>query len=125
MGDQQIFNVNAKGRCIDGVEGMLRIHKSGHTTSLLHLGNGMQREGGLTGTLRPIDLHYSALGIAPTQGQIQGEGAGADGFHPHAGRIPQAHDRTLAEIALDLIQDKPQGLVALGRCPTIGSGTIS
>ena len=92
---------------------MLRIHESRHTATLLHLSDGVQRQRCLTGTFRAIDLHHTALGIATTQGEIQGERSGGDRFHPHAGGIPQPHDRPFTEIALDLAEHQIQRLVAL------------
>ena len=122
LGDQQVLDVDAQGGGIDRIEGMLGVDEGGHATPLLHLGDGVQGEGGLTGALRPVDLHHPALGVAAAQGQIEGEGTGGDGFHPHAGGIAQPHDRALAEIALDLVEHQAQGLVALGGGPGVGAG---
>ena len=81
---------------------MLRIHEGGNATTLLHLGDGMEGEGGLAGALRAIDLHHPPLGITAAEGQIEGQGTGVDRLDPHPGGIPEPHDRAFTEIALDL-----------------------
>ena len=101
---------------------MLSVDKSRHTATLLHLSDGMQGEGGFTGTLRAVNLNDAAFGVATTEGQIQGERAGGDGFNPHARGIPQPHDRTLTEVAFDLVQHQPQGLFTLSSGSLVGLG---
>ena len=101
---------------------MLRIHEGRHPSTLLNLGDGMQGQCGLTRTLRAIDLHDPALGIAATQGEVKGQRSGGERLHPHAGGIAQPHDRTLTEVALDVVEHKSEGLVALGSRPGV-SGT--
>ena len=122
LGDQQIFDVDPNGGGIDGVEGVLRIHEGSHPATLLNLSDGMQGQRGFTRTLRAINLHNPALGIAATQGEVEGERSGGERLHPHAGGIAQPHDRTLTEVALDVIKHKSEGLVALGSRPGV-SGT--
>ena len=101
---------------------MLSIDKGRHTTTPLHLSNGMQGERGFTGAFRAVNLNNAAFGITAAQGEIQGERTGGDGFNPHAGGIPQAHDRTLAEVAFDLIQHQTQGLFTLSSGSLVGLG---
>jgi len=43
-------------------------------------------------------------------------------LNPHAGGIPQPHDRTLTEIAFDLVQHQPQGLFTRSGGGLVGLG---
>ncbi len=47
LGDQEVFNINTKGSRIDRIQGVLSIDKRRHTSTLLHLSDGMQRQRGL------------------------------------------------------------------------------
>ena len=100
---------------------MLGIDESRYTTTLLNLSDGMQRQRCLTRTLRAIDLNDTALGVTATEGKIKREGTGGDGFHPHAGSVTKTHDRSLAEIALDLTEHQIQRLVTLTGTPLGGA----
>lgn len=73
----------------------------------------MERQRRFTGTFRAIDLDHTALGIPATQGKVEREGTGGDGFDPHPGGISKTHDRSLAEVALDLPEHKIERLIAL------------
>src|SRR5947207_8356288 len=73
---------------------------------LLCLGEASQRERGLAGGFRPIDLdHAPARQAADAERDIEPERAGRDRLDVHRLVIlAQLHDRTLAEGALDLGQ---------------------
>ena len=113
LGDQQVFDVDPKGRGIDRVQGVLSVDEGRHAAAALHFGNGVQGEGGFTRALRAVDLNDPSFGIAAAEGEVEGEGAGGGGLDPHARGIPQAHDRALAKVALDLVQHQAKGLVPL------------
>ena len=44
---------------------MLCVDKSRHTATLLHLSDGVQGEGGFTGTLRAVNLNDAAYPTLP------------------------------------------------------------
>ena len=113
LGDQQVLDINAQRSGINGIQGMLRIHKGRHTTTLLHFSNRVQGERGFTGTFWAVDLHHATLRITTTQREVKGQRTGGNRLHPHAGGIAQPHDRSLAEVALDLTQNQIQRLVPL------------
>ena len=73
----------------------------------------MQGQCGFTGTLGPVDLNDTSLGVPAAESEIKRERTGGDRFHPHPGCIPETHDRSLSEIALDLTEDEVERLVAL------------
>ena len=119
--DQQVLHINAQRSGINGIQGMLRIHEGRHTTTLLHFSNRVQGERGFTGTFRAVDLHHTTLRVTTTQGEVKGQRTGGNRLHPHAGGIAQPHDRSLAEVALDLTQHQIQRLVPLAGGTGIGS----
>ena len=77
------------------------------------LGHDMQRQGGLAGGFRTVDLHNpAARHTAHSQGHVQGDRTGGDGLHTRQRLIvAQAHDGALAELFLDLAQRQLNRLV--------------
>lgn len=61
--------------CINCIKSVLCVHKHGKLALLLHLCNGMQGQCGLATGFWPKDLNNTALGVATTQGTIQGQAA--------------------------------------------------
>jgi hypothetical protein len=88
---------------------------------LLHLGDDLQRQRGLAGRFRAVDLdHAAARQAAHAQGDVQSQRAGGDDLDVLDDlALAQAHDGALAELLFDLGQGGLQGLGALavgGRC---------
>ena len=72
LGDKHILHVNAQRLGIGGVQSVLCVHEGHLAAHFLCLGQHVQRQRGLTGGLRPVDLHNTAPGqAADTQRQIQ------------------------------------------------------
>ena len=84
---------------------------SGKTTLALHV----QRQRGLAGGLRPVDLHDAATGqAADAQRQVEGQRAGGDRLHVQRALRAVAHDRALAVHLLDLLHGRLQCLFLVG-----------
>ena len=87
---------------------MFGIDICAHAAGLLRFRNDMQRQRGLAGGLRAVDLHYAAARhAADTEGDIETERSGRDHRQilGHAG-LAELHDRALAELAFDLADGK-------------------
>ena len=114
LGDQQGVHVHPQGPGVHRIEGVLHVDERRLAALLLGLRHGMQRQGGLARRLRPVNLDDTTAGqAADAQRRIQRHGAGGNAFHVHAHVLPQAHDRALAVILLNLLQGGLQGLLAL------------
>ena len=86
---------------------MLGIHEGRNTAVPLRLRNRVQRHGGLTGRLRPVDLHHTtARKTADAQRCVNGDIAGGNRLDRRAGIVAEAHDGTLAKVLLDLRHSK-------------------
>jgi hypothetical protein len=65
----------------------------------------VQRDSGLTAGLRPVDLDDPAAGqAADAERDVQRDRAGGDDRHLHDRALAQPHDRTLAELLVDLCE---------------------
>ena len=74
----------------------------------------MQTEGGLAARLRSVDLDDPAPGQAPdAEGDVEPERPGGDGVDTDGGIVAQPHDRSLAEVLLDLGEGHLEGLLPL------------
>ena len=74
----------------------------------------MKGQGGLTGSLRPVDLYNTAPGdAADAQSQVQGQGAGGQGLHIDGDIVAKAHDGALAIVFLDLGDGGFQGFLLI------------
>ena len=86
LGDEQILDVDAELLGVLDVERMLGVDVCRHTAGPLHVGGEMEREGGLAGGLRAVDLgDASARNAADADGGIEVDGAGGNGGHLDAG----------------------------------------
>ena len=112
LGDQQVVDVDAELARIDRVERVLGIDEGADAALLLRFGQAMQRERGLAGGFRPVDLdHAAARQAADAERDVEPERAGGDGVDVHRLVVlAEPHDRALAEIALDLGERGIQGL---------------
>ena len=101
---------------------MLGVHK-GHLAALfLRLRQNVQRQRGLAGGFRPVDLDDAPLGhAADAQRHVQRQRAGGDGLHVDIGVVPIAHDGTLAVQLLDLLHGGLQRLFLVGAARRNGS----
>ena len=97
---------------IDRVERVLGVDEGADAALLLRFRQAMQRERGLAGGFRPVDLdHPAARQAADAERNIEAERAGGDGVHVHRLVVlAEPHDRALAEIALDLGERGIKGL---------------
>jgi hypothetical protein len=93
LGHQQLTHLDPQPLRVARIQRMLGIHKGGNPALLLGLGDDLEGQGGLTGRLRAIDLHYPTFGhAAHPQGQVQTQGAGRDDLHmAHGIQIAHAH----------------------------------
>src|SRR6185437_15542429 len=115
LGDQQIADVHAELLGIRGVQRVLRVDERGRAAAALHLGDDLQREGGLARGFRPEDLDDAPAGqTADAQGNVEPEGAGRDSLDVVARRgVAEAHHRAFAELLLDLAQCGGERLLAI------------
>ena len=102
----QVVHPHAEAFRIDGVERMLRVDERGGTPLLLSLGDHVQRNGGLAGGFRPVDLHDPAAGDAADAKRIvEFDAAGGnDGHGDFSASVAKLHDRTLAKLFFDLTE---------------------
>ena len=105
LGHQQVVRVHAKLARVVRVERVLRVDKRGDAAAALCLRDRVQRHGGLTRRLRPVDLHdSSARPTTDAERDIDGGVAGRDGLDRRAVLIAQAHDSALAVVLLNHCQ---------------------
>ena len=106
LGDQEIIDVDAELGGIDRVERVLGIDEGRDAAVLLCFGDHVQRDRRLTGRLRAVDLDDAAArDTAYTEGDVERQDARRDDLDVHVCLgIAEAHNRTLAEVLLDLLQ---------------------
>ncbi len=91
---------------------MLGIDKGAGAGLALHLGDHLQREGGLARRFGPVDFDDAAARQAAyAQRDVQPQGTGGDHLDVlELFALAQPHDRALAELLFDLGQRRLQGL---------------
>ena len=97
---------------VDRIERMFGVDEGADAAVLLRFGDGVQRQRGLAGGFRPVDLdHTAARQAADAQGDVEAERTRRNGLD-FRGRLVLAkpHDRAFAEGALDLRQGGVKGL---------------
>ena len=73
MGDEEVVGVHAQSLGVDRVEGVLGVNEGGVAPGPLGAGDGVERDGGLAGGLRPVDLdNAAAREAADPQGDVEG-----------------------------------------------------
>ena len=104
LGDQQVVDIDAELAGIDRVERMLGVDEGADAALLLRLGDDVQRQRGLAGGFRPVDLDDAAARqAADAERDVEAERAGRDRLDVHRLVVlAEPHDRALAEGALDL-----------------------
>ncbi len=102
--NQQFVDIDAELAGIDRVERVLDVDEGADAAGLLGFGNGVQRQRGLAGRFRPVNLdHPAARQAADAERNIEPERAGGDRLDIHRFVVlAELHDRALAELALDL-----------------------
>ncbi|MNE12055.1 hypothetical protein D3C80_1048350 [compost metagenome] len=107
---QQVVDIHAELAGVVGVESVLGVDEGTGGAQLLRFGDHRQGQGGFTGGLGAVDLDDPAFRQATdAQGDVQAQRAGGDRRHGLALLVAHAHDRTLAELTLDLTQGRSQG----------------
>ena len=82
---------------------MLGVHERHLAAHLLGRGQDVQRQRGLAGGLRAVDLNDSAAGdAADAQRRIQRQRACGNRVHLHLRLVAQAHHRALSIVLLNL-----------------------
>ena len=107
-----------KQRALDAalgqIERVLGVDKGAGAAALLRLGDDMQRQRGLAGAFRPVNLdNAAARQPADAERDVEPERAGRDDLDLLIGSRAHAHDGALAEGALDLRHRGIQRLVLL------------
>ena len=97
---------------------MLGVDEGGDPAVPLRLRHDVQRQRGLTGRLRTVDLHDPPpRHTADAEREVHSERTRGDHFGLHESRIAHLHDRALAELTLDLRHRHVERLVALRPAP--------
>ena len=94
---------------------MLGVDEGGGAAHALRLGDDVQRERGLARRLRAVDLgDAAARDAADAERDVERQRAGRDDRDLVQGAaLPQAHDRALAELAVDGREGQIEGLAAV------------
>ena len=107
------------------VKGVLGINDGRDAASLLDVGDRVQRKRRLAGALRAVDLHDAPTRqTANAEGDVEGNGSGRDDLDGCAALLTQAHDRALAELALDLGEGGIKCLLAVADGNRSGVGDV-
>ena len=103
LGDQQLVEIDAKLAGIDGIERMFGVDEGTDAAQLLRFGDDMQRQRRLAGGFRAINLdHPATRQTADAKRDIEPERPRRNGLDFNRRALAEAHDRALAEGALDL-----------------------
>jgi hypothetical protein len=125
--DQQVRRGDAELAGIDRVERVLGVDEGADAALLLRLGDGVQRQRRLARAFRPVDLDDAAARqAADAERDVEAERAGRDRLDlDRLLVLRRAHDRALAEGALDLGERGVQRLypahIPLTQVGTVGS----
>src|SRR5215470_5442817 len=115
LGDQQLVRVDTQLLGVDGIQRVLRVDERGDTAETLSFGHDVQGERGLTRRFRAVDLDDpAARQAADAERYVQRERACRDDrdLLQRTARA-QAHDRALAELALDRGDGELEGLLSI------------
>ena len=106
LGHVQVRDVHPQLLRVGGVEGVLGVDEHRVPAQPLGVRDDGERERGLARRLGPVDLdHASARHPAHAQREVEPDRAGGDEFDRDlGGLLAQLHDRTLAELLLDLLE---------------------
>ncbi len=96
------------------IQRVLGVDECGDTALGLDVGDGVQRNRGLATGLRAVDLDDAAARqAADAESDVEGDRAGGNDVDRSAPLLTKAHDRALAELALDLGEGGLQRLLAV------------
>ena len=103
--DEKLVDVDADPARVLRVHRVLGIDECADPAAALGLGDHVIDESRLARGLRPEDLHDAAAWKAPhSEGEVERERPRRDGARRDVGGVVHAHDRALAELALDLAE---------------------
>src|SRR5918999_3732310 len=115
--NEQPVHVDAELLGVLRVERVLGVDEGRDAALALCVGDRVQRDTRLSGTLGSEYLHDAAAGqAADAESDVEGDGAGRDHLDRHSGLVAHAHDGALAELALDLGECGLESLLAVVRC---------
>ena len=100
--DEQVINIDAETSRIAHVEGVFGIDKGSYAAVFLSLGNGVNGQGGLTGTFRTKNLDDAAFGIT-AHAKCSVEGKATGGYHLHVFHllVAEFHDGAFTKVLFD------------------------
>jgi hypothetical protein len=112
LADQKIRQVDAQLLRVLHIQRVFGVDKGAGAGLALHLGDDLQREGGLARRFRAVDLDDAAARqAADAQRDVQAKRSGGDHLDVlELLALAQPHDRALAELLLDLGQRDLQRL---------------
>src|SRR5205823_340988 len=112
---EEVVEVDAQLLRVRGIERMLGIDKRGHAAKLLRLGNHLQGKRRLSGRLGSENLDDAAArNAADPEREVDADRAGRNRVDRlNRALLAQAHDRSFAELLLDLADGQIDGLGAL------------
>ena len=129
LGDEQLVDVDADGRGVDRVHGVLGVDVGADAAVALGLGHDVHGEGGLARRLRAEDLDDPAPGqAADAEGEVERERAGGDGLDRHRGPsrpccmiepLPNCFSIWPSAMSSALSRSTVM-FVSLGECPALG-----
>ena len=112
--DQQFVDVDADPAGVCRVHGVLGVDEGADPAPPLRLGDHVVDERRLARRLRAEDLDDAAARqAADAEREVEGERSRGDGADGHLGRVAHPHDRTLAELPLDLPEGDVESLLAI------------
>ena len=107
------FDLHAQCRRETRIESVFGVDEGRHAAGLLRFGNGVQRQRGLAAALRSEDLDDAAAGkTADAERHVQRQDARGDHFHVCRVALAEAHDRTVAELAADVVERLLENVLA-------------
>ena len=105
LADQQVVDVHADRPAVDRVHGVLGVDVGARAAVALGLGDHVHRERRLARRLRAEDLDDpSPRQAADPEREVERERTRGDGFDADVAPLPQLHDRSLAELLVDLCE---------------------
>src|SRR5262245_33622644 len=118
--DEEVVDVDAQFLRVDRIERVLGVDKRRQAAQFLRFGDHLQRQRRLARRFRPEDFDDTpARQAADPEGEVDGDGAGRNRVDRLNGALlAEAHDRTLAELLLDLANgqvDGPETFLILDR----------
>ena len=112
LGKQQLVCVDAELVGVNRIKRVFGIDEGAGAAQLLRLGERMERQRRLAGAFGAVNLDDAAAGqAADAERDIEADGAGRHDIRLDHLALAEAHDRALAEGALDLRDGRFQGLV--------------